>query len=133
MKPRITLLMGDRNGIGPELVARLLVVDGTYGRANVEVLGDPAVLDYAVSQSPVIFYVADLKQNSRVVFISSNVETITGHKAAAFLNDPEFGRAHVHPDDLAAYAAAAQACRGAGVGNREYRFATADGEARSWR
>ncbi len=44
MKPRITLLLGDRNGIGPELIARLLGDSEIYERAAIEVLGDPAVL-----------------------------------------------------------------------------------------
>ena len=44
MKPTIPLLLGDRNGIGPELIAKLLADSSIYESANVEVLGDPAVL-----------------------------------------------------------------------------------------
>jgi len=42
--PRITLLLGDRNGIGPELVAKFLARPKNYEGEEVEVLGDPAVL-----------------------------------------------------------------------------------------
>ncbi len=48
MMPRITLLLGDRNGIGPELNARLLADERSYERAVIEVLGDPAVLDEGI-------------------------------------------------------------------------------------
>ena len=48
MLPRVTLLLGDRNGIGPELIARLLADERSYERAVVEVLGDPAVLDEGI-------------------------------------------------------------------------------------
>ena len=42
MKPRITVLLGDRNGIGPELVAKLLSDDAVTDAASITVLGDPA-------------------------------------------------------------------------------------------
>ena len=36
--PRITLLLGDRNGIGPELVAKFLARPKNYEGEEVEVL-----------------------------------------------------------------------------------------------
>ncbi|RVU36135.1 4-hydroxythreonine-4-phosphate dehydrogenase PdxA [Hwanghaeella grinnelliae] len=53
MTPRITLLLGDRNGIGPELIARLLADPKTADSATVEVLGDPAVLDQGIAAAGV--------------------------------------------------------------------------------
>ena len=44
MKPRLTLLLGDRNGIGPEIAAKLVSHAALREAAEVEVLGDPAVL-----------------------------------------------------------------------------------------
>ncbi|MBL4721336.1 MAG: 4-hydroxythreonine-4-phosphate dehydrogenase PdxA [Alphaproteobacteria bacterium] len=44
MKPTITLLLGDRNGIGPELCAKLLANETALALANINVLGDPDVL-----------------------------------------------------------------------------------------
>ncbi len=44
MRPRLTLLLGDRNGIGPELVAKVLADDAIAQGAELEILGDPAVL-----------------------------------------------------------------------------------------
>lgn len=41
---RITVLLGDRNGIGPELVAKLLSDEAVCNAADIDVLGDPDVL-----------------------------------------------------------------------------------------
>ena len=53
MAPRITVLLGDRNGIGPELTARLLAEEETHAAADVDVLGDPAVLDEGAASAGV--------------------------------------------------------------------------------
>jgi len=47
--PRITLLLGDRNGIGPELVAKFLSEPRDYAETDVEVFGDPQVLEEGVA------------------------------------------------------------------------------------
>lgn len=44
MTPRLTLLPGDRNGIGPELLAKFLADPAHYAGVDVEVLGDPTVV-----------------------------------------------------------------------------------------
>jgi 4-hydroxythreonine-4-phosphate dehydrogenase len=44
MNPTITLLLGDRNGIGPELCAKLLADETVYANSSIEVLGDADVL-----------------------------------------------------------------------------------------
>ncbi|MFP5404983.1 MAG: 4-hydroxythreonine-4-phosphate dehydrogenase PdxA [Gammaproteobacteria bacterium] len=43
MKPRIALLLGDPNGVGPELAARLLAMPEVRERADVVTIGPPAV------------------------------------------------------------------------------------------
>lgn len=45
MIPRITLLAGDRNGIGPELVARFISTSPDLVDVDIEFLGDIAVLN----------------------------------------------------------------------------------------
>ena len=55
MKPRVTLLLGDRNGIGPELIARLLADPATAEAATLEVLGDPEVLAKGAKDAGVWF------------------------------------------------------------------------------
>lgn len=44
MKPRIGVLLGDPNGVGPELAAKLLAADDIGGRADVIVIGDKGIL-----------------------------------------------------------------------------------------
>jgi len=46
MKPRIGIGIGDRNGIGSELVARLLAEPETFDRAEVTVFADPEVVEF---------------------------------------------------------------------------------------
>ena len=43
MKPRIGVVLGDPNGIGPELAAKLLAMDEVRGRAGIVVIGDEHV------------------------------------------------------------------------------------------
>jgi len=43
---RIGVGLGDRNGIGPELVARLLADSSVFERAQIVVVGDPAVAEF---------------------------------------------------------------------------------------
>jgi 4-hydroxythreonine-4-phosphate dehydrogenase len=43
MKPRIALLLGDPNGAGPELAARLLAMPEVGERADMVIIGPPAV------------------------------------------------------------------------------------------
>ncbi len=43
MKPKIGLLLGDRNGIGPEIAAKLLAMQETHDDADVVLVADPTV------------------------------------------------------------------------------------------
>jgi len=43
MKPRVGLLLGDRNGIGPEIAAKLLALPETHERTEVVLIADPGV------------------------------------------------------------------------------------------
>ena len=85
------------------------------------------LVDFAVSHSRVIFYIARLGGDQPVSFISSNVETITGHAVAAFHEDRRYGRRFIHPDDLDAYAAAMARLGDAESVSVRYRFQTTDG------
>jgi PAS domain S-box-containing protein len=86
------------------------------------------LLDFAVSHSPAIFYIAELESGLPSKFISSNVETITGHSAASFLTIPGYGRRFVHPDDLPGYAQMRHELRQTGSLSHEYRFQTTAGD-----
>jgi 4-hydroxythreonine-4-phosphate dehydrogenase len=45
MKPRIAFVLGDPNGIGPELAAKLLARPETLASANLRLIGDAALLE----------------------------------------------------------------------------------------
>lgn len=98
-----------------------------------EAASDPAaarhlLLDFAVSNSPAVFFLADLRGERTVRFVSSNVEGVTGHKPASFLEDAGYGRRHVHPDDLNEWERAIAELEAQGRSTREYRFRSAGGE-----
>jgi PAS domain S-box-containing protein len=86
------------------------------------------LLDFAVSQSPAIFYIAEMDGARPITFISSNVETMTGHPASAFLADPRYGRGYIHPDDLTGYDRSLDDLRSERSLSHEYRFRTAAGD-----
>jgi len=104
-----------------------------YQRMHPSDVGAPpdqqqTLLDFAVSHSPAIFYIAVLEAEQPVKFISKNVETITGHKVEAFLAETGYGRRFVHPDDLPAYARQRHAIEETGELIHEYRFRTTEGD-----
>ena len=93
-----------------------------------------ALLDYAVSHSPAIFYVAEYRDDRWVTFfISPNVETITGHKPAVFTRETGFGLTLVHPDDLDSYLAVIESLSSVGACVHEYRYQASDGRYRWFR
>jgi len=101
-----------------------LALDGT----DPSVRQQQMLLDFAVSHSPAIFYIAELESGLPSKFISSNVETITGHPAASFLTIPGYGRRFVHPDDLPDYARKRHELRRSGSLSHEYRFQSTNGD-----
>ena len=86
------------------------------------------ILDFAVSRSPAIFYVADWDEMPYPTFVSSNVESITGHPVSAFLEDQDFGRSLLHPDDREAYFQAVRDLKTEGQACAEYRYRNSEGE-----
>ena len=47
MKPRIGVILGDPNGVGPEMSVKLLAGDDIRGRADILVIGDERVFRMA--------------------------------------------------------------------------------------
>ena len=92
-----------------------------------------ALLDFAISQSSAIFYIADLAGARPVRFIGRNVKTLTGHEPDAFLEDVGFGRTLIHPDDLTLYQRRIEQLAERGTLLHEYRFRCADGRYRWFR
>jgi 4-hydroxythreonine-4-phosphate dehydrogenase len=91
MKPTLTLLLGDRNGIGPELIAKLLSDSTIYETAAVEVLGDPAVLAEGcavadVSPDPASFTMIDFQPVEGLATTRAEVTGGAGQEMLACLS-----------------------------------------------
>ncbi len=90
-----------------------------------------SLLDYAVSNSPVIFYIAEVGGLQPLKFISSNVEAITGHEPEMFLNTVGARRNLIHPEDLSAFREAVNGLKARRpvfeTFSLEYRFLCTDG------
>ncbi len=86
-----------------------------------------ALLDFAASHSPTIFYGAELGIHLPARYISSNVETITDHGVADFLGEAGYGRRFIHPEDFDDYVEQRRRLREVGSLVHEYRFRTKSG------
>jgi len=90
-----------------------------------------SLLDYAVSNSPVIFYIAEVGGLQPLKFISSNIEAITGHDPELFLNTVGARRNLIHPEDLPTFRDAVndlkERCPVFETFSHEYRFMCRDG------
>ena len=62
-----------------------------------------ALLDFAVARSSIVFYLVDIDAGRRTVYISDNVQGVTGYPAAHFVDDAGFGTSLIHPEDRDAY------------------------------
>ena len=91
--------------------------------------GEAAWLALAVAHAPAIHYVAEVsgevEAGPALRFLSTNVEAITGHPAAAFRDDPSFHFDCIHPGDRAAYLDGMATLIREGRHDLEYRFAGA--------
>lgn len=90
-----------------------------------------SLLDYAVSNSPVIFYIAEVGGLQPLKFISSNIEAITGHEPEIFLKTVGARRNLIHPGDLPAFRDAVNDLKARQpvfeTFSHEYRFLCTDG------
>jgi PAS domain S-box-containing protein len=81
-----------------------------------------------VETAPAVSYVADYDDIGGLRYISPQIEALTGYAASRFLEDPEFWRAIVHPEDQERiYAQVAEDWRAQRPFNAEYRYIAADG------
>jgi len=101
--------------------------------AEATLAGQRALLDFAVTHSPAVFYLVELGGEYSCKFISANVESLTGHTPESFLSDPQHGRNQIHPDDLGVYNAGLERLRTELALSCEYRFRHTNGEYRWYR
>ena len=81
-----------------------------------------------VEQVPAITYMVALDGSGRTVYLSPQVENVTGYAAAEFLADPLLWRERLHPDDRdSAFEAWNEAARKFAPFDRQYRVIRRDG------
>ncbi len=81
-----------------------------------------------VEQLPLVVYVDRTDAISSAVYLSPQIEELTGHPRESFLRDPEFFLRLVHPDDRAGYLEMVEARnRDAVPATGEYRLVARDG------
>ena len=55
-----------------------------------------------LAASPAVIYSFEVTGDFRATFVSQNIKDVLGYEPSQYLDDPDFWRRHVHPEDLAA-------------------------------
>jgi signal transduction histidine kinase/response regulator RpfG family c-di-GMP phosphodiesterase len=80
---------------------------------------------------PIVFHSRAIDPPFPALFVSDSVLGLTGFGPERFLEEPGFGLARIHPDDVPLVAEAHRKAREVGVYQCEYRWRCADGTYRS--
>lgn len=89
-----------------------------------------SLLDFAVLQSPAVFYLASLEGERPLHFVSANIEPLLGFPAELFMREVGFGRRLLHPEDWTTYQDAIDGLLRNGEVRIDYRLRHADGQYR---
>lgn len=89
-----------------------------------------ARLSQLLASSPAVIYSYKASGDFAPTFVSPNIAELLGYAPAEYLENAEFWRERVHPDDLAAVEAEATRLYRAGRHTVEYRFRKSDGSYR---
>ena len=79
---------------------------------------------------PIVFHSRSVDPPYRPLFLSGNVEELTGFPAEAFTQEADFGSSRIHPDDLDSMVQAVSGATERGAYSCEFRWLCADGEYR---
>ncbi len=80
-----------------------------------------------LAASPAVIYSFKARGDFAPTFISDNIETLFGYASGEYLDNPNFWRERVHPDDLARVDAEVNRLFDVGRQTLEYRFRRRDG------
>jgi PAS domain S-box-containing protein len=80
-----------------------------------------------LSSSPAVIYSFNARGDFEPTYVSENIRRVFGYDPAEYLENPDFWRERVHPDDLARVEAEIGRLFGKGVHSLEYRFRRKDG------
>jgi PAS domain S-box-containing protein len=84
-------------------------------------------LTQLLSASPAVIYSFEASGNYLPTFVSANIETLLGYTPREYLDNLDFWREHVHPDDLQRAEAEVADLFNNGTHALEYRFRRKDG------
>jgi adenylate cyclase len=84
-------------------------------------------LSKLLSASPAVVYGYRASGDFAPTYVSDNIRRVFGYEPAEYLDDPNFWRGRVHPDELAAVEAEAVHLFRTGHHSTEYRFLKKDG------
>ncbi|MFA5808913.1 MAG: PAS domain S-box protein [Thermoleophilia bacterium] len=84
-------------------------------------------LSLLLESLPIIFYTSRAEDDFGVTYVSSNVETVTGHKPADLISDSSFWIDHIHPEDAPRVFEELPKVFQKGYHEYEYRWRSADG------
>ena len=87
---------------------------------------EQALLGFALSQSRMVFYIAELEDQT-ISYISPNIETLSGHSPEAILADTHYWRRLLHPDDSADFEQATNLLRAKGTHTFAFRLQSTTG------
>jgi signal transduction histidine kinase/DNA-binding response OmpR family regulator len=79
---------------------------------------------------PIVFHSRSMEPPYRPLFLSGNVEALTGFTPEDFLAEADFGSSRIHPDDLETLVQAVAGAAQRGGYSCEFRWRCADGEYR---
>ncbi|HSR73123.1 MAG TPA: PAS domain-containing protein, partial [Kiloniellales bacterium] len=82
---------------------------------------------HLLSSAPAVIYAFNTTGGFEPTFVSENIRTMFGYEPGEYLENPNFWRERVHPDDLARVEAEITRLFGNGTHGLEYRFRRKDG------
>ena len=83
-----------------------------------------------LAASPAVIYSFEVTGDFRATFVSQNIKDVLGYEPSQYLDDPDFWRRHVHPEDLAAAEAEFEQLMTTGRHSVSYRFLKPNGDYR---
>lgn len=83
-------------------------------------------LSLLLESLPIISYTRKAEGDFAITFVSNTIEEITGYPPQCFIEEENFWRDHIHPDDQARIVADLQAGREKGTHRYSYRFRVMD-------
>jgi two-component system sensor histidine kinase UhpB len=112
-------LLAEKDGLESEVIEKTIELRQTNER-----------LDELVVRSPTVLYNLGLSEDQAISFISENVSALLGYAAHQFIEEGDFWKGRIHPDDQQVAQIDLSHLKKAGSLTRQYRFLHKDGSYR---